>query len=140
MNSEKKKKKKKNLNWLEYIRTLLGGLAIGIANVIPGVSGGTFALVLGIYDKFIGAFDDISRWLTSLIRFLFTLKKANWEKHRAITKSVNWLWIFILFVGIISAILMGSRVITYFLENYPAQTYGLFFGLILASVVIPFNK
>jgi putative membrane protein len=131
---------KQKFSLLYYLRTLLSGFAIGIANVIPGVSGGTFALVLGIYDNFITAFDDISRWVTTLIRFLFGFRKEYWEKHRAVTRSANWLWILILFVGIIVAIVATSGVITYLLENYPAQTYGLFFGLIVASVVVPWSK
>jgi putative membrane protein len=132
--------KKPKYNFLYYLRTIVSGFAIGIANVIPGVSGGTFALVLGIYDNFIGAFNDISRWITTLIRFLFTFKRENWEKHRQVTRSTNWLWVLILFVGIIVAIVATSGIITYLLEFYPAQTYGLFFGLILASVVVPWSK
>ncbi len=138
METNENKKEKKSL--LNYIKTIISGFAIGIANVIPGVSGGTFALILGIYDEFIGAFDGISKWVTSFIRFLAGFKKENWEKHRQITKSINWLWILLLFIGILSAILATSRVITFLLIRFPAQTYGLFFGLILASVVVPWSK
>ncbi len=125
---------------LEYIKTLLGGFAIGVANVIPGVSGGTFALILGIYDKFIGVFDDLSKWVTTLIRFIFGFKKEKWIKHREVTKSINWLWIVVLFAGILLAVVLTSGTITSVLKNYPAQTYGVFFGLILASVVVPWSK
>lgn len=136
-NNENKKKK---MNILLYIKTIISGFAIGVANVIPGVSGGTFALILGIYDEFIGAFDGISKWVTSFLRFLIGFKKENWEKHKQISKSINWLWIILLFIGILSAILATSRLITFLLIRFPSQTYGLFFGLILASVVVPWSK
>lgn len=125
---------------ISYIKTLVAGGLIGIANVIPGVSGGTFALVLGIYDRFIGAFNDLGRWFISLVAFLFGFKKEKRQRHREITKSIDWLWILFLFIGIISAIIVTSGGVKYLLENYPAQTYGLFFGLILASVVVPWSK
>ncbi len=125
---------------LQYIKTLLSGFAIGIANVIPGVSGGTFALILGIYDEFIGAFDGILRWILAFIKFIFGFKKENWEKFKQVSKEVNWSWIIILFVGMLLAIVLTSGLVTWLLTRYPAQTYGAFFGFILASVVVPWSK
>lgn len=90
---------------------VISGICIGIANVIPGVSGGTAALVLGIYQELLDAIKSIR------LKFLVPLG-----------------------CGVVIAILIFSRIIPYFLENFTAETYAFFLGLVIASVKIPYQQ
>lgn len=99
---------------MQTIRLILKGGIIGIANVIPGVSGGTMAVVLGIYEKLIEA---LGNFFTNKTRrkeyFLFLLK---------------------VFIGAGITILLFSWVMDYLLTNYRVYTYLFFIGLILGSI------
>jgi len=99
---------------MQTIRLILKGGIIGIANVIPGVSGGTMAVVLGIYEKLIEA---LGNFFTNKTRrkeyFLFLLK---------------------VFIGAGITILLFSWVMDYLLTNYQVYTYLFFIGLILGSI------
>lgn len=101
----------KNLNSLKSKgKLIIKGIGVGIANLIPGVSGGTIALILGIYEDLIAALRSIN------LRFLLPLS-----------------------IGIIGALLAGAKVIPAVIENYPLVTQAFFCGLILASVREPFR-
>ncbi len=125
---------------LKNILTFLQGFAMGVANIIPGISGGTVILVMGLYDKFIQTLSNVSKWITSIFRFLFGFKKEHRDKAYQNFKAVDWVWAIFLFVGRGLAILIISSFMKFAIDNYPSQTYGAFFGLILASVIIPFEK
>ena len=130
--------------WLRYSWR---GACMGIADVIPGVSGGTLALILGIYTRFISALSAVGP--TTLIH---VLKAEFWSKliralkdpqslgDEPIDKTVGHV-IFLLFVGlgIAAAVVTAARFIPDLLNRYPAQMKAFFFGLVLASVVIPFR-
>ncbi|WP_018923235.1 DUF368 domain-containing protein [Salsuginibacillus kocurii] len=98
------------IEWKNIVR----GLAMGVSDLIPGVSGGTTAVVLGIYDRLILSINQLfSRNFKSALFFLVPLG-----------------------LGIVSALFIFSNVISFLLESYPIPTYFFFFGLILG--VIPF--
>lgn len=102
---------------------------MGTADVIPGVSGGTMAFILGIYPELIAAiksFDLI--WLRSIVRF----------DMETITSRPHFGFIFPLLFGIGAALLFFTRVIPLpeLLQRYPEQVYGLFFGLISGSSIV----
>lgn len=90
---------------------ILKGFCIGIANLIPGVSGGTMALILGIYEKLI-----------------FSLKKLDLK------------FLFPLGAGAGLAILSGAKLVPHLLDTYPEYTFALFLGLIVASLKVPYRK
>lgn len=103
------------------------GLAMGAADVVPGVSGGTIALITHIYERLIRAVDTIS---VRLILELFTPKrKAAWEK-------IDGSFLLALFLGIITSILLLSGGVTWLLKNHPIPLWAFFFGLILGSALI----
>ncbi|BDZ71963.1 DUF368 domain-containing protein [Methanobacterium petrolearium] len=105
----------------------LRGLLMGSADVIPGVSGGTMALITGIYQRLVHAISQINA------NFLLVALKGDFRK----SKEELLKWDFNLFIplllGIGLAVLTMSKVMTVMLTVYTATTYAFFFGLILAS-------
>ena len=132
---------------LRFIVLMLKGAAMGTANVIPGVSGGTLALILGIYQRFIGAVSAIGPGMALAIltrdfwsRVMVGLRDPDAVGDDEIgAYAGNVLFLASLGAGIGTAILIGARFIPDLLAVYPAQMKGFFFGLVLASVSIPFS-
>ena len=113
---------------METFLIFLRGLFMGTADVIPGVSGGTIALITGIYERLIHAISRID------FRFLLYLVEGDVKKFKENALNEIDFELFIpLLLGIGIAILTMSKVISFLLLNYPAVTYAFFFGLILAS-------
>ena len=103
------------------------GFFMGSADVVPGVSGGTMALILGIYQRFI---DSIKSVDTVALKALLSLNL------RELFVRVHWLFLVVLLSGMFSAILFVTRVIKLpeLMFTHPEPVYGLFFGLIVGSV------
>ena len=105
----------------------LKGLCMGSADVIPGVSGGTIALITGIYEELILALKSIdTTWIKKILSL--DLKGALAHLHIRFLLS--------LFVGIGIAIISLARLMNYLLHHYPVFTWSLFFGLIAASILV----
>lgn len=102
---------------MNFLKNALFGLIIGIANIIPGVSGGTMAVVLGIYDK---AIDSVSN-------FFSNIKK-------------NFFFLLPLGIGAITGIVLFSTLIKHLLSNYPMSTNFFFLGLILGSIPMIYKR
>ena len=105
------------------------GFCIGTADIIPGVSGGTMAFILGIYREFIAAIKSFDlAVLTALLRLDF--REAAARPHFG--------FIVPLAIGIVAALLFFTRVVQLpqLLLDYPEQIYGLFFGLIAGSILV----
>ena len=118
----------------ELLTIYLKGMCMGIADIIPGVSGGTIALITGIYDRLITGISNIN------IRFIpYLLKKEYGEAKKNIDK-IDFKLFIPLILGIGTSFLIMSNLIHYLLENYVAITYSFFFGLILASALILFKE
>ncbi len=100
---------------MDIIKTALIGIAIGMANVIPGVSGGTLAVVFGIYDKFINA-------------ITYNVKKL-WANRRFVVP---------IFLGMLFGVLLFSKMITALYGHFPIQTDYFFTGLIVGSIPMLF--
>ena len=105
----------------------LRGLFMGMADIIPGVSGGTIALITGIYERLIFAIRGMN------IRFLSHLLKGDLRKSGESFLKMDWGFLVPLILGIGTAFMILSGVIRFFMNVYPANTYAFFFGLILAS-------
>ncbi len=119
----------------------LKGVCMGIADVIPGVSGGTIALLLGIYQNFLDAINSINpRPLFALGRWARSGFKA--EGRAALMEAIGTIhfgFLIPLGMGIGSAIGVGSLIIPPLMERFPEIMRGLFFGLILASLAVPYQ-
>lgn len=107
----------------ESIQLALKGMAMGAADIVPGVSGGTIALIAGIYEEFVDA-------LKSFSSVLSVLKK---DGIKAAWKHINGSFLITLFSGIIISLLGLVQFIKFALLNYPILLWSFFFGLILAS-------
>ncbi len=100
---------------------------MGSADVIPGVSGGTIALITGIYQDLIRALRSFD-WTVMQKILAFDFKGALAQVHAR--------FLLVLFLGIVTAILSLARLMNYLLHYHPVPTWSLFFGLIVASVLI----
>lgn len=100
---------------------------MGSADIVPGVSGGTMALITGIYERFIHALSSIN------FRFITLRVRGDGEGAREAWRSIDWAMLLPLFAGILSAIIAFARVLGYVLDHQAGPTYAFFFGLILAS-------
>ena len=129
----------------ERFTILLKGALMGVADIIPGVSGGSMALITGIYQQLIGSFNKIEiNHLFDLLRsvnFLTKDKTSREKKEKSIKrlKEIPWEFIIPLLLGITIAILSMSKLILFLLDHYPLHCYSFFFGLILFSIWIPFK-
>lgn len=105
------------------------GFCMGSADIVPGVSGGTVALVLGIYHELVA---NIKTGADALGRFVKADVKGGIER----LKAVEWLFLIPLLVGILAAVAALSHLIEQLLEDHPIQMAALFLGLVGGSVVV----
>jgi uncharacterized membrane protein len=126
----------------------LKGVCMGLADVIPGVSGGTMALILGIYDRLIAAFSILGpHLLRQLVRAEFwrRLMQALKPKGQPGDDDIGVMaghvaFLINVFVGIVSAVLVGLKVLPSLLQQYPTQMSAFFLGLVLASTAVPYAR
>ena len=115
--------------WSAYPRVLATGFAMGSADIVPGVSGGTIALVLGIYDRLVGAVRQGTRGLAALLR---GRPRDAW---RALV-AVDWGFLLVLLGGIATAVVLLAGLLERLLEEQPVLLSAAFLGLVAGSVVV----
>lgn len=116
----------------EHAGVYLRGLAMGACDIIPGVSGGTIALITGIYERLVGAIGSID---PALVKHL---AKGDFGSFRADLDKVDIPFLVVLLAGIGTAFLLMSGVILTLLTDHTVATYSFFLGLIIASAVVIF--
>lgn len=109
----------------EYLIIYLKGISVGVANIIPGVSGGTLALITGVFERTI---DSIKSFDAKALKFLFKGDIKKFAEH------TDLIFILSLLAGAGSGVFALSFVLGSLFENYPKYIWAFFFGLILASV------
>jgi len=114
------------------------GIAMGCADAVPGVSGGTIALITGIYERLIAAVTEIDP--ERIRRVLAGVRPANLPDARAAFHEVDGMFLLVLGAGIGTALVTVLRLVHYLLEEFPVFTFGFFFGLIAASAVVLFSE
>ncbi len=107
------------------IANFFKGIAMGAANVIPGVSGGTVALITGIFEPLI---DSIKSFNGEALKLLLKGQFSAFAKH------INLTFLLSVFLGIGVSIFSFAKILDYLFENFPIEVWSFFFGLILASV------
>lgn len=108
----------------DYAFLTLKGMAMGAADVVPGVSGGTIAFIVGIYDELINSIKSING---ESLKLFFT------GKWIAFCKQINAAFLFSIILGIGISIFSLAKVITWLLTDHPVLVWAFFFGLVLAS-------
>jgi putative membrane protein len=111
---------------MKNIWTYVKGLAMGAADVVPGVSGGTIAFITGIYDTLLQSINSFN---------IAGLKILIKEGVLPFWKHINGTFLFFLLGGIATSILSLAKLFTYLMENHPVGLWSFFFGLIAASIV-----
>ncbi len=109
----------------------LKGIAMGCADAVPGVSGGTIALITGIYDRLITAVTAVT--LTRIRSLLTGLNSASGRETLATFREMDGPFLIALGAGIVTALITVLRIVDILLTEAPVVTYGFFFGLIAAS-------
>tara|TARA_R100000935_G_scaffold1439_1_gene4627 strand:- start:191446 stop:192417 length:972 start_codon:yes stop_codon:yes gene_type:complete len=111
---------------LQYAVITAKGLAMGAADVVPGVSGGTIAFIAGIYEELIETIHKLD------VGFLKIWKK---EGLKAAWNSYNLSFLVALFSGVLISILSLAKAITWLLDEHPILVWSFFFGLVVASIL-----
>ena len=120
-----------------YLNLIVKGFFIGIANIIPGMSGGTLALVLGIYERLIADLHNIGHSTVHKLLAAVTLKKSAISEAKAELRRIDFGFLMLLGIGAVIAIAATAKLITYLLNQQHDPTYGFFCGLILTSIIVP---
>lgn len=110
----------------DYFVIGLKGMAMGAADVVPGVSGGTIAFISGIYEELLSTISNVN------LSLLKTLKTSG---IKAAWKQLNGSFLVALFLGIFVSIVSLAKVIKHLLESQPILLWSFFFGLVLASII-----
>ena len=111
---------------------LLRGALIGVVETVPGVSGGTVALVTGIYDELI----DAGHHMTGAARRLL-MGPDRLEGMREHLRAINWVLVIPLMIGMAAAVLTVAGPVAGLVEDHPQTMRALFLGLVLGSVLVP---
>lgn len=110
----------------DYIIIAFKGMAMGAADAVPGVSGGTIAFISGIYEELISSINQVN------LSLLKTLKK---DGLKAVWQQVNGNFLLALIIGIFVSFVSFMRLAKYLLEHHPIHIWAFFFGLVLASII-----
>ena len=113
----------------EITRNVLRGSFMGAADAVPGVSGGTIALLLGIYERLLHNIQNCTNLVISVLRIDRATTKRSFQ-------SVEWHFLLSLLSGVFITFVLLAQIIERLLEKHPTSVAGLFFGLVLASVIV----
>ena len=116
-----------NSKSFENIKLYFKGMAMGVADAFPGISGGTMALILGIYKELISSISVIN---FSLFK---TLKNEGFNEF---WRKLNGTFLLILFSGIISSLVVFMNIASFLIDNFPILIWSFFLGLVSASIYI----
>lgn len=115
------------MKFSDYLLLTLKGCAMGMADVVPGVSGGTIAFISGIYEELIESIKSVN---ARAVKLLVTFRLAEFWHH------INGRFLFSVLLGIAVSVFSLARLMTYLLEYHPIQIWSFFFGLIVASALL----
>ena len=116
-----------DMKFTQYLLLAAKGCAMGMADVVPGVSGGTIAFISGIYEELIESIKSVNG---TALRLLGTLRLKEFWRH------VNGRFLLPVLIGIGIAIFSLARLMTYLLTHHPIAIWSFFFGLIVASALL----
>lgn len=117
----------KTRRFVDYFRIAFAGFAMGVANVIPGVSGGTMAFILGVFEELVNSIRQLASAETLRMVMRFEIRKMY--------DTLPWRFLLALGIGVLTAFAGVSKLFIYLLDKQPTMTFAFFFGLIVASIV-----
>ncbi len=122
----------------EWASTYLIGIFMGSADAVPGVSGGTIALIVGVYERLITAITAVTpRAVLGFLKALTPLDGGiSVRRAEAVFDDVDGWFLLTLLLGILTAVVIVTRIVAVLNESAPVVLYGFFFGLIAASAVV----
>ncbi len=121
-----------------WLSVYLKGAAMGAADTVPGVSGGTIALITGVYERFVRA---LTRLNPSVLQHVPRLGQRDGRRALlADLRRMDFFFLVILGLGVVSSVVTLSRVVHTALVSFRAQTYAFFFGLIAASAIVLYRE
>lgn len=134
---------KKEIPRFSLIKELIIGFCLGTANIIPGVSGGTFLLIFKIYERVFSILNNINK--PNIFYFCGQIMTIMFKSNKAVSlkslieflKKNDFIFLFKLIVGAVVAIISLSSLMKYLIVHQFSITYAMFFGLILISIIIP---
>jgi len=122
------------MNKKKAAKLFLKGTAMGIADIIPGVSGGTVAFITGIYERLVFGIKNID------FKFIPLALKGDLKGAKKNFFEIDLEFFVPLLTGLGISFLLFARIVKYFLEFFPVETFSFFTGLILASALVIFKK
>lgn len=113
-------------SFLDYVGIVLRGVAMGASDIVPGVSGGTMAFILGIYEELIDSIRAVAQpdLIQAVLKF----------RIKEVFQILNWKFLLSIAIGVLIAIFTLSGFLEWMLINHPVYLWSFFFGLVLASV------
>jgi len=124
-------------NFKPALITFVQGIVMGIAEIVPGISASTATLLLGIYDDFIELLSGVTDFVHTIIGFV--LRKHNKNELIDSFKKINFSYGIKLFIGMVIGIVLFSNIVSYMYDKDEQVIKSIFFGIILASLVIPYK-
>ena len=119
-------KQKKEKSFGKYLLLYVKGLCVGTADSVPGISGGTIALITGIYGELL---NSLRSFTLKNFKLFFT------GKPKAFWKAVNGNFLLVLMLGIATSLYLLAKIVLDMLDAYPVETWSFFFGLIVISTI-----
>ena len=124
---------------MQVVKIFIKGMVIGIANIIPGVSGGTLALLLSIYERLITAIHNISLCTLTALLGLLKFNRRAWEVFTAEMRRIDAVFLILVELGAIASIMALANLMTFLLKTFHDPTYGFFLGLVAVSALVPYK-
>lgn len=123
----------KQFGFLDAVLNFTRGLLIGIAELIPGISGGTIALITGVYTRIIDSAAEAVRGIV----LLFGFSKQSTAKAVIHLRAISWSLLIPMLIGMVTAIFVAAGIVEQLLNQFPTVTKAFFAGLIAASLFVP---
>lgn len=119
-----------------YLMVLIKGMAMGAADMVPGVSGGTVAFITGVYEELL---DSLKKMTPGSLALWYR------EGFGAFWRHINGFFLLSLFCGVLFSVISLANLVTWLLANHPLLVWGFFFGMVLASTIyiarpLPFRQ
>ncbi len=116
-----------------YLKNFAKGMVMGGADVVPGISGGTVALIVGIYE---GLISSLSNGFSGVV----AATRLDFASARFRFREVKWGLVLPLLAGMVTSVVLGASMILSLIEAHPERTQALFFGLVAASILVPAQR